>query len=580
MAGTGHVPKCKQIFSIILKILIVLCFLYLFICALGFLGNAFKLVGGKTAGKAFRENDLLSNPVAGLMIGVLATVLLQSSSTTTSIIVTMVGSGIIPTKVAIPMVMGANIGTSVTNTLVALTQFGNREEFRRSFAGATVHDMFNWLTVIILLPLEVATNYLFKLTDVIVNSLDLSKSSGKKRDILKAITKPFTNLLVKINSKVIKDIAVEKDGAEEKTVLKRWCKTLTIHVNSSTDRSYNFRNTTLGETSSSEQTERFNQTHNMSQTSEIADKYERINLERCDNLLALTDLDDSAAGGLLMVISFGLIIVSLVVIVKLLNSMLKGSVAKVVKKSINANFPGKLSFLTGYVAILIGTGMTMIIQSSSVFTSILTPLVGVEVVSLDRMFPLTVGANIGTTITTIMASLSLPADQIPHSLQVGLCHLFFNLSGAILFYPLPFMRKIPIGLAKILGNVTSQYRWFSFFYIVVAFFLVPGTVLGLSLAGTMVLLAVGVPLLTAIVIIILINVLQRKMNNCLPRILRNWDFLPEPLHSLDPLDRVLTKIIGVCKCCRNRDESSSPEENSLHGKSNRGFEITEEQMSL
>ncbi|OWF37943.1 Sodium-dependent phosphate transport protein 2A [Mizuhopecten yessoensis] len=543
MTATGKGAKCKQIISIIFKIFVVFGFLYLFICALGFLGDAFKLVGGKTAGKAFRENELLSNPVAGLMIGVLATVLLQSSSTTTSIIVTMVGSGIIPTMTAIPMVMGANIGTSVTNTLVALAQFGNREEFKRSFAGATVHDMFNWLTVLILLPLEVATHYLYSLTDVIINSLDLSKSSGKKRDILKAITKPFTSLVVKVNSKVIKDIAVEKAGAEDKSVLKRWCKTMKVHVNTSADHGFNSGNASFG-----------------------------------NNLLALTDMDDSAAGALLMVLSFGLIIVSLVVIVKLLNSMLEGSVAAVVKRSINANFPGKLSFLTGYVAILVGTGMTMVIQSSSVFTSILTPLVGVGVVSLDRMFPLTVGANIGTTLTTIMASLSLPADQIPHSLQVGLCHLFFNVSGTILFYPIPFMRKAPIGLAKMLGNVTSRYRWFSFFYIAIAFFLVPGTVLGLSLAGTTVLLAVGIPLLTAIIIIILINVLQQKTNNCLPTILRNWDFLPEPLHSLDPLDRVIARVTGMCKCCSRRDESTYAEEGNLNGKSNRALELNEERL--
>lgn len=50
--------------------------------------------------------------------------------------------------------MGANIGTSVTNTIVALGQVGDRDEFRRAFAGATVHDMFNWLTVIIMLPIE------------------------------------------------------------------------------------------------------------------------------------------------------------------------------------------------------------------------------------------------------------------------------------------------------------------------------------------------------------------------------------------------------------------------------------------
>ena len=55
---------------------------------------------------------------------------------------------------AIFIIMGANIGTSVTNTIVALGQVQKRNEFRRAFAGATVHDMFNWLAVICLLPVE------------------------------------------------------------------------------------------------------------------------------------------------------------------------------------------------------------------------------------------------------------------------------------------------------------------------------------------------------------------------------------------------------------------------------------------
>lgn len=62
---------------------------------------------------------------------------------------------------AIPIIMGANIGTSVTNTIVSLAQSSNRNEFRRAFAGATVHDMFNWLSVLILLPLEMASGKTF-----------------------------------------------------------------------------------------------------------------------------------------------------------------------------------------------------------------------------------------------------------------------------------------------------------------------------------------------------------------------------------------------------------------------------------
>jgi hypothetical protein len=60
-------------------------------------------------------------------------------------------------ETAIPIVMGANIGTSVTNTLVSLSHITNKNDFRRAFAGATVHDMFNWMSVIVLLPLECAT---------------------------------------------------------------------------------------------------------------------------------------------------------------------------------------------------------------------------------------------------------------------------------------------------------------------------------------------------------------------------------------------------------------------------------------
>jgi len=64
---------------------------------------------------------------------------------------------VLPVRPAIPIVMGVNIGTSLTNTIVSLAQSTDREEFRRAFAGATVHDMFNWLTVIVLLPLEMLT---------------------------------------------------------------------------------------------------------------------------------------------------------------------------------------------------------------------------------------------------------------------------------------------------------------------------------------------------------------------------------------------------------------------------------------
>ena len=96
--------------------------------------------------------------MVGLMIGVLGTVLVQSSSTFTSIIVAAIGGANLKVRIAVPMLMGANIGTSVTNTLVAMTQIGNKEEFERAFSAATVHDMFNWATALVLFPIEVNPN--------------------------------------------------------------------------------------------------------------------------------------------------------------------------------------------------------------------------------------------------------------------------------------------------------------------------------------------------------------------------------------------------------------------------------------
>ncbi|MBU1147316.1 MAG: Na/Pi symporter [Candidatus Omnitrophica bacterium] len=130
----------KDTLKIFTKAMLVLGFLYLFLVSIGLLGEAFKGFG-----KEFAENLLrmTSNPFVSLFIGILATSLMQSSSTTTSIVVGMVASGTITVGNAIPIIMGANIGTTVTNTLVSIGHITRREEFKRAIAGATVHDFFN-----------------------------------------------------------------------------------------------------------------------------------------------------------------------------------------------------------------------------------------------------------------------------------------------------------------------------------------------------------------------------------------------------------------------------------------------------
>jgi sodium-dependent phosphate cotransporter len=134
----------------------ILTSLYVFICALAFISDGFLLLAGKGAGKNFVNNSLFNNAVAGLMVGVFTTSTLQSSSTTTSIVISMVGAEMLTVQQAIPVIMGANVGTTVTSTIVSLGLRGNKDEFRRAFAAATVHDMFNFLTVLVLLPLEVS----------------------------------------------------------------------------------------------------------------------------------------------------------------------------------------------------------------------------------------------------------------------------------------------------------------------------------------------------------------------------------------------------------------------------------------
>ncbi|XP_045187588.2 sodium-dependent phosphate transport protein 2B-like [Mercenaria mercenaria] len=521
------------------KLVVLVGLLYLFICSMDFLSNAFKLIGGRAAGSTFAESQVLSNPVAGLMIGILATVLLQSSSTTTSIVVSMVAAKIVPIRNAIPMVMGANIGTSVTNTLVSITQIANQNDFRRAFAGATVHDMFNWLTVIILLPIEALTGYLFHLSEEIKNSMHLQTNEGADQEYLKKLTKPFTHLIIQVDKKVIEQIAHGDPGAMNKSMIKHCCVKEEVDVL------------------------RWNTSENWNTSEHWNYSYtatESVCLEKCKYLFegVANTWSDTTVGIVLLVIALVTLCVCLVLIVKTLHSLLKGKLSLWIKKFVNADFPGKLAYFTGYLAILVGTGLTFLVQSSSIFTSALTPLVGIGVISVDRMYPLTLGANIGTTTTSILAALAQSAEDIPLALQISLCHLFFNISGILLFFPIPYLR-FPIRMAKALGNVTAEYRWFPIVYLLFGFFLLPGAIFGLSLVSWEVMAGVCSPIAFLLVVIVAINILQNKTPKCLPNILRTWAFLPEPLRSLKPIDRQIQKLKIFCSCCckKNEDETES-----------------------
>ena len=204
---------------------------------------------------------------------------------------------------------------------------------------------------------------------------------------------------------------------------------------------------------------------------------------------------------------------------------------------------------TGYLAILIGALLTILVQSSSIFTSALTPLCGIGVITIERMYPLTLGSNIGTTFTSVLAALAQDGEDLENSLRVSMCHLFFNISGILLWFPVPFMRKVPILMAKKLGDTTAKYRWFAILYLIIAFFVLPAFVFALSYAGWEYLVAFGVPIVLFLIVIVIINILQTKKPQWLPAKLRTWEFLPLCCHSLKPADKVISKVMGSCQCC-------------------------------
>jgi len=443
------------------------------------------------------------------MIGILVTVAVQSSSTSTSIIVALVSAGA-PVKNAIPMIFGSNVGTSVTNTIVSMTQAGDREAFRRAFAAATVHDMFNWLSVIVLTVIELATGFLEKTTQVMVDSMDFDEanngtmktngsSSGGGPDLLKPLTKPLTNLVVQVDKKVLLGWSFQDPAyANVTSILKK------VDPN-----------------------------------------------EGSTYLLALLGQeglgwDDVVLGIILLAFSLALLCGCLIALMKILNSMLGTQMAILIQKTINAQIP-YVPWLTGYFAMLLGCVITILVRSSSVFTSTLTPLCGTGLVTLETAYPMTLGSNIGTTTTSILASFAAEGRYLKPSIQISFVHLLFNISGILLFYPIPIMRW-PITLAQILGDVTANYRWFAGLYLVAMFVVAPLFVFVLSLAGTTVMYSVVGPFLVLIAVIALINVIQAQRSHWLPHVLRDWTFLPLALRSLKPLDDFFRSLPCCSKC--------------------------------
>ena len=358
--------------DIIIRIVTVIALLFAFLVGIKVLGSSFKLMGG---GFAKGLISVTSNPILGLFSGMFATVLIQSSSVTTSLIVGLVASGALPLTGAIPMIMGANLGTSVTNSLVSLGYIKNQKHFRDAFAAATVHDFFNILTVAVLLPIELATGYLEKTAVYMSNMLYGSVSGFKFSSPIKAAIKPVAG--------GVKSFVTE----------------------------------TLG-------------------------------------------ISGTASGVALAIISALIIITALTMIVKTMKVVVESNKGEIVNNLLSKN---------GYLAILFGTLLTISVQSSSITTSLLVPMAGAGVLSLRSILPVTIGANIGTATTALLAALAGNAT----GLAIALVHFLFNVSGMLLWYVHPKMRNVPLILCEKLADMTLRNRAHGILYITGVFFIFP-----------------------------------------------------------------------------------------------------------
>jgi sodium-dependent phosphate cotransporter len=471
--------RVLTVFMTISKVVLVALLLYMFIISLGLMGNAFKVLGGKTSGRAFRQSDLFSNPVAGLSIGILATVLVQSSSTSTSVIITMAAADLISMQNSIPMIMGANIGTAVTASIVSVAHVGDRDQYRRAFGGAVVHYCFNILTVSVLLPLEVFFGLLKHLSSAIVDGFGITNDDekGTKQDFLKIITKPISSRLLQVDKKLVTKIAEEKDPAE---LAKLEAKSI-IQQSQSKD----------------------------------------------NHVFMDTPMSDDVAGVLLIIVSLLFLSVCLMLLVKTLQSIFKGRVAIWMGKMLNLEFKS-VPFIADYILMLFGVGLTILMQSSSVTTSALTPLVGIGLIRVEKMFPFTIGANIGTTVTGILAALA--SSNMKIGFQVAISHLLFNVFGTLLWFAVPATRVVPLAMAKFLGNLASDMKLFPVFLIVFAWVLMPGLLLALSIAGIGVVAVIGGLMLLASLGAVLIIWLRAFFPSKLPPALcRNPKWLPPTL---------------------------------------------------
>lgn len=356
--------------------------IYVLITAVTLIGSGFKLAAGQSAGELFQ---FASNPFVGLMIGLLATALTQSSSTTTSITVGMVAGGL-PIEIAIPIMLGANIGTTMTSTLVSLGMARDRETFRRAFGAATVHDMYNLLSVAIFLPLELMFGVLRRSSEWLT-----AQTAGSDGGMVAGV---FTGLGEGVR-------ALTAPGTAGLTYL-------------------------------------------------------------------VSPLPDVAAGIVLVLLGVVGILAVINLIGRLLKVLMVGRAQQVLHAAIGR---GPLSGIAS------GTLMTVMVQSSTTTTSLAVPLAGSGTFTLRQIYPFTIGANIGTTLTALIAAFAFTGAEAGAALQAAFVHVLYNVFCAVLIFGLPLLRPLPVLGATWLAGLAVKSKLYVAAWVLGVFIIIPVTLI-------------------------------------------------------------------------------------------------------
>lgn len=337
--------------------------LFLFIFALDMLTLSMTQLNSEFVTEILQATH---NPFVSLFIGLLVTALLQSSSTVTSIVVAIVAAGNLTLEQAVPLVMGANIGTTLTSTLVSFSYITREKDFKRALSAGILHDFFNIIVVIILLPLELYFKFLSGIAYQVAQIFASDASFSEPMVYHKVFTRPISE----------------------------W-------INNSLQLPY-----------------------------------------------------------LTLILSLLLVFLAI--------KLLSNSVFKTFEIGEINDF-NKFIFKSPYLAFLYGTLFTGAVQSSSVTTSLVVPMVAEGKVSIKKSFPFIIGANIGTTITAAIAAIY----KTEAAIALALVHFFFNLIGAMIFLPFPFLRNIPVKFAIYFGQKSIQNKFIGIAYILITFFIIP-----------------------------------------------------------------------------------------------------------